>query len=71
MSIIYKEIDIKERLPEFAGKYLVKTSSRITGSPVEYTNTFTARMSISDKGKKTWDVNNQIVTHWYELWEMQ
>ena len=71
MIEIYKPISVKGRLPDKPGKYLVKTSSKITGYPITHTNTFEARMFISDKGKKSWDVNNQVVTHWYEIWELQ
>ena len=38
MIEIYKPISVKERLPDKPGKYLVKTSSKITGYSITHTN---------------------------------
>tara|TARA_R110001606_G_scaffold325912_1_gene472706 strand:- start:209 stop:382 length:174 start_codon:yes stop_codon:yes gene_type:complete len=51
-------IAIADELPEEQGKYIVKTKTMMGNQ-----NRFDARLYISGS-KKTWDVSNQVVTHW-------
>ena len=46
MIEIYKPISVKERLPDKPGKYLVKTSSKITGYSITQTKVKRVGMSI-------------------------
>lgn len=50
-------IPVNIELPSKEGKYVVRTK-RTFGE-----GRFDARLHVSEK-KKTWDVSNQIVTHW-------
>lgn len=58
-----KRIDLEVEQPTKPGKYIVDT---ITTGPLKLKNSFLARLYISDKGKLSFDVNNQVVTHWYK-----
>ena len=51
-------ISVYDELPETPGKYIVKTKTMMGNQ-----NKFDARLHISGS-KKTWDVSNQVVTHW-------
>ena len=51
-------ISVYDELPENPGKYIVKTKTMMGNE-----NKFNARLHISGS-KKTWDVSNQVVTHW-------
>ena len=51
-------ISVDDELPEMSGKYVVKTKTMMGNE-----NKFNARLHISGS-KKTWDVSNQMVTHW-------
>ena len=51
-------ISVTDELPEIPGKYIVKTKTMMGNQ-----NRFDARLHISGS-KKTWDVSNQVVTHW-------
>jgi len=51
-------ISVDNDLPETPGKYIVKTKTMMGNE-----NKFNARLHISGS-KKTWDVSNQVVTHW-------
>lgn len=51
-------ISVDDELPETPGKYIVKTKTMMDNQ-----NRFDARLYISGS-KKTWDVSNQVVTHW-------
>lgn len=51
-------ISVTDELPEKPGKYIVKTKTMMGNQ-----NRFDARLHISGS-KKTWDVSNQVVTHW-------
>lgn len=51
-------IPVNDELPEKPGKYIVKTKTTMGNQ-----NRFYARLHISGF-KKTWDVSNQVVTHW-------
>ena len=53
-----KWISVTDELPEEQGKYIVKTKTMMGNQ-----NRFDARLYISGS-KKTWDVSNQVVTHW-------
>ena len=53
-----KWISVTDELPEIPGKYIVKTKTTMGNE-----NKFNARLHISGS-KKTWDVSNQVVTHW-------
>jgi len=53
-----KWIAVTDELPKTSGKYIVKTKTRMGNE-----NKFNARLHISGS-KKTWDVSNQLVTHW-------
>ena len=53
-------INVKERQPATEGKYLVKTKTTMGN-----VNRFDALLYINNT-KITWDVNNQVVTHWLE-----
>ena len=52
-----KWVSVSDELPDSSGKYIVKTKTLLGG------NRFDARLHVS-KSKKTWDVSNQVVTHW-------
>jgi hypothetical protein len=54
-------VPVGEGLPEKGGKYLVKTESIFMKS----VNRFDAVLVVSDT-KKTWNVSNQVVTHWLD-----
>lgn len=51
-------ISVDNDLPEIPGKYIVKTKTMMGNQ-----NRFDAHLHISGS-KKTWDVSNQVVTHW-------
>lgn len=51
-------ISVNDKLPKTPGKYIVKTKTMMGNQ-----NRFDARLHISGS-KKTWDVSNQVVTHW-------
>ena len=51
-------ISVTDELPKNPGKYIVKTKTMMGNE-----NKFNARLHISGP-KKTWDVSNQLVTHW-------
>lgn len=53
-----KWVSVTDELPETPGKYIVKTKTMMGNQ-----NRFDARFHISGS-KKTWDVSNQVVTHW-------
>jgi len=53
-----KWIAVTDELPKTSGKYIVKTKTMMGNE-----NKFNARLHISGS-KKTWDVSNQLVTHW-------
>lgn len=53
-------ISVKDRLPDTEGKYIVKTKTTMGNI-----NRFDARFYITGD-KKTFDVSNQVVTHWLE-----
>lgn len=55
-----KWISILERLPEQAGRYVVKTETALGG------NKFDCRYTIHQNGSRSWDCSGQIVTHWLE-----
>lgn len=52
-------ISIDDRLPDKAGKYIVKTKTFLGY------NRFEATLHVSDS-KRTWDVSNQVVIEWLE-----
>lgn len=49
------QVDVNIELPKNPGKYIVDTKTRYS------TNSFLAHFN-----GKSFDVNNQIVTHWYK-----
>ena len=53
-------ISIKDRLPNTEGKYIVKTKTNMGN-----VNRFDAIFHINGD-KKTFDVSNQVITHWLE-----
>ena len=55
-----KWVSVTDELPETSGKYIVKTKTTMGNE-----NKFNARLYISGS-KKTWDVLNQVVTHWFK-----
>lgn len=52
-------ISVDDEMPRLPGKYIVKTRTMM-GNILR----FDARMHMTHYGKKTWDVSNQVVTHW-------
>ena len=52
-------VSVDNEMPGLPGKYVVKTRTTM-GNILR----FDARMHMTDSGKKTWDVSNQVVTHW-------
>lgn len=56
--LVNEWISVTDELPETPGKYIVKTKTMMGNE-----NKFNARLHISGS-KKTWDVSNQLVTHW-------
>jgi len=56
-------VPVEERLPEVAGKYVIKTKCIFT--VLNGGNCFEARLMISGDNK-TWDISRQTATHWLE-----
>ena len=51
-------VSVKVEMPDIAGKYVIRSTTRMGNI-----NRFEARLYITGD-KRTWDVSNQIVTHW-------
>lgn len=48
-----------DSLPDKAGKYIIETLTFMNGK-----NRFEARMTISEKGNKSFDISNQKAVKW-------
>jgi len=67
---ILLEVNIKERLPDEEGIYLVKTERPICKGIYKTTAIFQTRFfKHKDPKKSRWDVSNQTVINWYEEME--
>jgi hypothetical protein len=57
-------IDVSLEQPSVAGKYLVKTKTLMGNTHRLDASYSIAKDKLTGKEKRTFNVNNQIVTHW-------
>lgn len=61
---IFIKISVEDELPVDSGKYIVFTESEYTSTNLKGTKSFHRLDVRYYSTTKTWDVSNQVVTHW-------